>query len=135
MQTMVTVERETVDQAVIRLAAEAARRGVRVYRVGEAWFSPSRTRPGTSHRVTGFSCSCPGFFRHGRCTHNAALLVRMGWLPIGDPDPGPPATPAALPVPSAPCPDCHGEGYRRMSTGGGLDDWLMVDCRCQRAAA
>jgi len=126
-----TGERETVDQAVIRLAGEAAARGVTVHRAGSEWFAPSRTRPGTLHRVTGYSCDCPGFARHQRCTHHSALLAHMGWLP----DPEPPVSPVAMAAPSAPCPDCRGEGYRRMSTGGGFRDWVMVHCRCQRAVA
>jgi hypothetical protein len=134
MQT--TMERESHDAAVIRLAASPANRGVTVYRAGSEWFAPSRTRPGTLHRVTGFSCDCRGFARHQRCGHHSALLSHMGWLPVIGPDPDPPAAPVALAIPTAPCPDCQGEGYRRMSTGGGLADWVMVDCRrCQRVAA
>ena len=127
--------RESHDAAVIRLAGEAAARGVRVYRAGSTWFATSRTRPGTLHRVTGYSCDCAGFARHQRCTHHAALLARLEWLPAGDPDPAPPAAPVALAVPAAPCPDCQGTGHRRMSTGCGLGDWVYVDCRCRRAAA
>jgi len=136
MQT--TMEPETVDAAVIRLAGEAAARGVRVYRAGAEWFAPSRTHPGTLHRVTAYSCDCPGFARHQRCSHHAALLAHLGWLPAvtGDPDPDPdPPVTVAMPGPVGPCPDCDGEGVKRMSTGGRLDDWLMVDCRCRRAAA
>jgi hypothetical protein len=128
-------QRETHDAAVIRLAGEAAARGVTVYRAGSEWFAPSRTRPGTLHRVTAYSCDCPGFARHQRCGHHSALLAHMGWLPAGDPDPAPPVAPVALAVPSAPCPDCDGAGHRRMSTGGGLDAWVYAACRCQRAAA
>jgi hypothetical protein len=134
MQT--TMERESHDAAVIRLAGEAAARGVRVYRAGSEWFCPSSSQPGTLHKVTGYSCDCRGFARHQRCSHHSALLSHMGWLPTvtGDPDPDPPVTPVALAVPNSPCPSCHGEGVRRMSTGGRLDDWLSVDCRCRRAA-
>ena len=135
MQT--TMERETHDQAIVRLAGEAAARGVRVYRAGPEWFCPSSSQPGTLHRVTGYSCDCRGFARHQRCGHHAALLAHMGWLPsvTGDPDPAPPAAPIALPVPTAPCPACNGQGVRRMSTAGGLADWVSVACRCQRAVA
>ena len=132
---VMTRERESVDAAFHRLAAEAARQGVVVYCSDSEWFAPSRTRPGTLHRVTGYSCDCAGFARHQRCTHHAALLARLGWLPAGDPEPPTPAL-VALAVPSAPCPDCHGEGWRKVYTGGGLSDWVMVDCRrCQRVAA
>jgi hypothetical protein len=136
---MQTMERETHDQAVIRLAAEAARRGVRVFRAagpaGSEWFCPSSSQPGTLHRLSGYSCDCRGFARHQRCGHHSALLAHMGWLPAGDPDPDPPAAPIAVAVPTAPCPACDGAGVRRMHTGGGLADWVSVDCRCQRAAA
>jgi len=130
-------QRETHDAAVIRLAGEAAARGVTVYRAGSEWFAPSRTRPGTLHRVTGLSCDCVGFARHQRCGHHSALLAHMGWLPTvtGKQDPDPAPAPVALAVPTGPCPDCQGEGHRRMSTGGGLRDWVYVDCRCRRAAA
>jgi hypothetical protein len=136
MQT--TVERESVDAAVIRLAAEAARRGVRVFRAagpaGSEWFCPSSSRPGTLHRVTAYSCDCRGFARHQRCGHHSALLAHMGWLPAGDPDPDP-VIPVALAVPSAPCPDCQGEGVKRVYIGGGLADWQSIDCRCRRVLA
>ena len=143
---MATME-ETHDQAVIRLADEAAARDVRVFRApgpsGTEWFATSRTRPGTLHRVTGYSCDCPGFARHQRCTHHSALLAYMGWLPPEGGAPAPEPAPINLcppghwrrrRLPVATCPDCDGEGVRRMSTGGRLDDWLSVDCRCRRAA-
>ena len=129
-------ERETHDQAVIRLAGEAAARGVRVYRAGSEWFCPSSSQPGTLHKVTGYSCDCRGFARHQRCSHHSALLARLGWLPVVGPDPDPPVTPVALAIPNSPCPDCQGEGVRRMHTGGGLGDWVTVSCRsCQRVLA
>ena len=139
---VMTMERETHDQAIVRLAGEAARRGITVFvaagPVGPEWFCPSSSQPGVLHRVTGLSCDCRGFMRHGRCTHHAALLDHMQWLPTvtGDPDPETPTpAPIALAVPT-PCPDCHGEGVRRMPTGGGLGDWQYVDCRrCRRAVA
>jgi|GEM_PF-2424153 len=140
MQT--TMKRESVDAAVIRLAAEAARRGITVFRAagpaGPEWFCPSSSQPGVLHRVTGLSCDCRGFMRHGRCTHHAALLDHMQWLPTvtGDPDPETPTpAPIAMAVPATPCPSCHGEGYRRMSTAGHLDAWVIVDCRCRRVLA
>ncbi len=134
-------ESESVDQAFHRLAAEARRQGLVVYRVqgpkGTQWFSPSRSRPGTAHALTAVSCDCEGFIRWQRCRHLAALLDRLGWLPTvtGDPDPAPPAAPVAMAVPSAPCPSCDGEGWRRVYVGGGLSDWVSVGCFCQRAAA
>jgi len=133
-------ERETHDQAVIRLAAEARRQGVIVYKVegsrGPQWFSPSRSRPGGVHALTAVSCDCDGFLRWQRCTHHSALLDHLGWLPVLGPDPDPPVTPVALAIPTAACPSCDGEGVRRVSTGGRLDDWVTVSCRsCRRVMA
>ena len=58
---------ETVDAAFHRLAAEARRQGVTVYRVagtkGPQWFSPSQSRPGLAHALTAVSCDCPAFLR------------------------------------------------------------------------
>ena len=136
---VMTMERESVDAAIVRLADEARRQGVVVYKVeglkGTAWFSPSQSRPGVAHALTAVSCDCDGFLRWQRCRHLARLLDTLGWLPAGDPDPAPPAAPVALAVPSAPCPDCDGAGVRRMQTGGGLNDWQYIDCRCRRAVA
>jgi hypothetical protein len=87
------------------------------------------------HKVTGFSCDCRAFARHQRCGHHSALLAHMGWLPVIDPDPAPPAAPVAMAVPTAPCPACDGAGVRRLSLGGGLSDWLTVRCRSCRLAA
>jgi len=138
----ITTTRETVDQAFHRLAGEARRQGVTVYRVagskGPAWFSPSQSRPGVAHSLTAVSCTCEGFIRWQRCRHLARLLDVLGWLPTSDPAPDPPAAPVALAVPNSPCPDCDGAGVRRMSTGGRLDSWLTISCRScrhQRAAA
>jgi hypothetical protein len=127
MQTMgQTGDRESVDAAFHRLAAEARRQGVTVYKVegakGPAWFSPSRSRPGTAHALTAVSCDCDGFLRWQRCRHLAALLDRLGWLPVLSPDPPTPtqeaatsatsATSPAIGRPSAPsCPFCHGRGW------------------------
>src|SRR5215218_204263 len=74
---------ETVDQAIHRLAAVATVRGVRVYvypPTGEH-YATSASTPGLLHRVTLLSCDCPGFVRHGRCTHHAALLAELDQLP------------------------------------------------------
>jgi hypothetical protein len=135
-----TGQRETIDEAIIRLAGEAAALGITVFSVqgsrGPQWFSPSSSRPGTAHALTAVSCDCDGFLRWQRCRHLAALLDRLGWLPVISPDPPTPVAPIAMAVPVAPCPDCHGEGYRRMHTGARLGDWQYVDCRrCRRAAA
>ena len=113
-ETPATERRESVDAAFHRLAAEARRQGVTVYRIegtkGPAWFSPSQSRPGTAHHLTAVSCTCQAFLRWQRCRHLARLLDVLGWLPTvtGDPDPAPPA----IGPPSAPpCGFCHGRGW------------------------
>jgi len=107
-------QRETIDAAFHRLAAEARRQGITVYKIegskGPAWFSPSQSRPGTAHALTAVSCDCDGFLRWQRCRHLARLLDVLGWLPVLSPDPGPPAP--ATGRPSAPaCAFCHGRGW------------------------
>ena len=77
---------ETTEQAIRRLAARAREHGIRVYQyphTGE-WYCSSYSQPDMLHRVTRVSCDCPGFTRHGRCQHHAALLHYLGELP---PDP------------------------------------------------
>lgn len=74
---------ESHDVAIVRLARTARVRGVQVFRetASGAWFATSASQPGTIHRVTALSCDCMGFVAHQRCTHYAALLDRLGWLP------------------------------------------------------
>jgi len=74
---------ETRDQAIRRLAAVAEERGIRVYvypQTGEH-YATSASTPGLLHRVTLWSCDCPGFCRHGRCSHHSALLAELDELP------------------------------------------------------
>jgi len=90
-----------------RPADLAHERGLRVFEVGaNRWFCTSHSDPFALHVVTGFSCDCQGFLHHQRCTHRAALLAHLGWLPeLEDEAPAP-----------AHCPDCTGCGvivYRR----------------------
>jgi hypothetical protein len=56
-------------------------RGLRLFRDGPRWYCSSASHAGGCHYVTGLSCDCPGFVSHGRCTHHALLLERLGWLP------------------------------------------------------
>jgi hypothetical protein len=84
-----------------RLADLAQARGLRVFEAGpNQWFYTSHTDPFALHTVTGFSCDCRGFLHQQRCTHHAALLVHLGWLPEIE---------AATPTP-ADCPACSGCG-------------------------
>jgi hypothetical protein len=80
---------ETRDQAIRRLAAQESERGIRVYQyepTGE-WYASSYRWPDRLHRVTRVSCDCPGFCKHGRCQHRAALLHYLGELPPDPPRP------------------------------------------------
>lgn len=99
--------RESRDEAILRLADQAAQRGVQIYRTpdGRHW-ATSISQPGELHYVTGYSCDCPGFLRHQRCTHHSALLASLGWLP-GAPEPTPPASWVA----EVPCRNCDGGGW------------------------
>lgn len=69
-----------------RLADLAHERGLRLFRDGPRWYCSSASEPGGCHYVTGFSCDCPGFMAHQRCSHHALLLERLGWLPEYDVD-------------------------------------------------
>jgi len=74
---------ETFDERVIRLAQVARERGIKVYQEQSTgrWFATSASRPGTAHYVTAVSCTCEGFIFSGACSHNAALLAKLSWLP------------------------------------------------------
>ncbi len=113
--------RETHDEAICRLAGEAERRSVQVYRTpdGRHW-ATSISQPGDLYFVTGYSCTCKGFTHHHRCTHHAALLAHMGWLPAS---PTPPA-PATARVPEVPCDRCDGHGWGYAATG----TWTCHTC-------
>ena len=82
-----------------RLADEAIRRGIRLFKVPSTaeWYASSATDPALLHRVTAFSCDCRGFMHWQRCSHNSLLLAEIGYLPdLPDPEPDP-AGPALLP--------------------------------------
>jgi hypothetical protein len=65
-----------------RLPELAQARGLRVFEAGpHQWFCTSHTDPFALHVVTGLSCDCRGFLHHQRCSHHAALLAHLGWLP------------------------------------------------------
>jgi hypothetical protein len=117
--------RETVDEAIVRLAMEARRSGVRVYRANETWYATSQSRPGVLHRLSAYSCTCDGFLRWQRCRHHSALLDHLNWLPsvTPDPDPEPPTSPG-----TSECHECLGSGYVRAYFGGHLSDWVAAPC-------
>ncbi len=92
---------ETYDERIVRLARQARERGVRIYSddAGKQWFATSSSQPGVLHYITAASCTCRGFVFSGACTHNAALLDRLGWLPAVEPAPA-----------TMPCLACRGAG-------------------------
>jgi hypothetical protein len=108
-----------------RLADLAHERGLRLFRDGPRWYCSSASTAGGCHYVTGFSCGCPGFIAHQRCTHHALLLERLGWLPEVEPDmPYVEASPADCPECcgcgvqdygryALPCETCNGSGMRQ----------------------
>ncbi len=113
---------ESRDEAICRLASQAAERGVQVFRAPDGrYYASSLSQPGTLHYVTGHSCDCAGFIRHQRCSHHAALLAHMGWLPAS---PTPPA-PAVARVPEVPCDRCDGHDW---GYGGGAAVWTCAAC-------
>jgi hypothetical protein len=109
-----------------RLADLAHARGLRVFEVGsQRWFCTSHSNPFALHVVTGFSCDCRGFMEHQRCSHHAALLAHLGWLPeLEDAAPASATVDTTTDCPA--CPACCGCGvvtYRtfeeRCTTCGG----------------
>ena len=107
-----------------RLAELAHARGLRVFELGSnRWFCTSHSNPFALHTVTAYSCDCQGFLAHGRCSHYAALLAHLGWLPEVDIDVELPELPEKT---TSDCPACCGCGvvtYRsfeeRCATCGG----------------
>lgn len=125
---MQTIKRETVDAAIIRLAEQARRSGVRICRDRRdgRHYATSVSQPGTWHYVTAYSCDCRGFVTHQRCQHHSALLAALGWINDEVPEPEPPV-PATSPG-SSECHECLGSGYVRAYYGGHLSDWDAVPC-------
>lgn len=72
-----------------RLAEAARTKGIRIRRDRRdgRFYASSCSHPGRWHFVTAVSCDCPGFITHSRCTHHAALLAALGWLPPLEPEP------------------------------------------------
>jgi hypothetical protein len=98
-----TVAPESREAALMRLADKARATSIRLYqdRVDGRFYASSRSHPGALHRLTGFSCTCQGFIRRGRCAHLAALHSALGWLD------GPDDGGAALPN----CSTCMDAGH------------------------
>jgi hypothetical protein len=97
METSKAKRVETRDEAIDRLAIEAKRKGIMIFRypMANEYYATSSSNPECLHRVTLLSCDCAGFFAHGRCTHHLALLEYIGELPELEPEP---LTPEHLPA-------------------------------------
>ena len=107
METVTVKPVESRDQAIVRLAAQAHKKGVQLlhYSISDEWFATSTRNPGELHKLTMISCTCPGFFSHQRCMHHSLLLEELGQLP--DPDPDPTETTNTEII----CEVCSGDGY------------------------
>jgi hypothetical protein len=121
MVTITTTRPESREDALIRLADQARATGIKLYqdRADGRFYASSRSQPGAFHRLTGFSCSCQGFIRHGRCSHLAALHSALGWLDIPDPTP---------PAPSV-CSTCNGTGAECGTVASGRS-WRYESITC-----
>lgn len=121
----VTTAPESREDALMRLATQAKASGVKLYQDREhgRFYASSRSQPGALHRLTGFSCTCQGFIRHGRCAHLAALHSALGWIET-NPEPTPPA--AAM----IPCGECEGHGQVSGTVGTGPTSWRYASITC-----
>lgn len=82
-----------------RLADEAERRGIKIYvevTTGAMFASSSRDPGGLYFVDPQLGCTCQGYGHHARCTHFAAMLAWLGWLPDPDDDGGPSGAPLRI---------------------------------------
>ena len=108
-----TRRRPTTPEDLHRLAGLARERGVRLFQeaTSGAWYATSATDATACYALTGYSCACAGFTAWQRCSHHAALLAELGWLPdIADMTP-------ALVAGAPPCARCRGRGWRYAEAG------------------
>jgi hypothetical protein len=92
--------RPTTTHDLWRLAALGRQRGLRVFEASpNRWFCSSASDRFRLYALSGFSCTCPGFWHHGRCSHHALLLSELDWLPPLEPEP-----------PAVTCAECGGCG-------------------------
>ncbi len=111
-------------QAALQRAFDS---GITLYQIagtGEAVVTSQR-EPGTAYRTDGTVCDCAAHTLSGDpvCAHRALYWYSRGVLEL-DPEPEPPA-----PLVTQICPDCSGDGYRQMRTGGHFSDWWAAPCR------
>jgi len=124
-----TRRRPTTPEDLHRLAGLARDRGIRLFQESAtgAWFATSATDANACYYVTGYSCTCEGFVYHQRCSHHAALLARLGWLPdIAAVTTAPTPITAAATVP---CRACGGRGFDPACTGHATAAGV-VTCEC-----
>ena len=113
--TVVPVRRwPTTPADLHRLAGVARARGIQLFqdRATGAWYATSATDANACYRVTGYSCACAGFTAWQRCSHHAALLERLNWLP----DVADAATNVVVAVAPA-CARCRGRGWHYAEAG------------------
>lgn len=129
METTVERSVESREAAIRRLAQRARESGIRLVcdRRDGRHYASSLSEPGRWHLVTGYSCDCIGFARHGRCSHHSALMVALGWVGDETPEPEPPAANGEVV-----CWDCLDTGVIKHYYGG-LSDWETSVCPCGMA--
>ncbi len=139
MDTMVRGKQATPERwqkALQRAKVE----GLAIYKIagtGQAVVTSARDRA-TVYATDGMSCECEAatLFADPVCKHRALYCFDGGML-IDD-SIAPVTRPIAIKPPPTvrivameTCPDCHGDGYGRMYTGGRMSDWISCDChRC-----
>ena len=110
---------ETPEQRNHRLAQKAVIEGVQIFtdRDGKMRATSARRGVGFSYELdlTERTCGCNGFSAHGYCKHLALAMAN------------------AEPIT---CPECNGEGGKRMyGASGWLSDWTWMPCRrCAKVA-
>ncbi len=120
---------QTTTEDLYRLADQAERKGVRLlidHRTGQH-VATSASNPTRCYHVDVHSCTCKGYQVWRRCTHHSLLLSELGLIP----DIEPVVTDVVIAEAAAPCRECRGAGWIRMSTGAGLADWIAVECSCR----
>ncbi len=122
---------QTTTEDLHRLADQAERKGIRIlvdHRTGQH-VATSASDASRCYQVDAErGCTCKGYAVWGRCQHHSLLLAELGRLPEVDPVV---TDVVILDEQPTPCRACRGEGWIRMSTGGGLADWIAVECSCR----
>lgn len=107
---------------------------VRQLRGSGQWVATSSSDPTIAYEldVTGnvvHGCTCPAA-EHADpvCAHRAMAWYLIGALDLPEPTPVPEPAPVTETVR---CPDCGGDGFIKIMTGGRFSDWVPGTChRC-----